>query len=159
MEDEAAFIAAHRSMAAEDFTFGLDYTEGLSWSQYLDALEVHRRGVDLPVDRVPATFLVADVGGQIVGRSSIRHALNEFLAREGGHIGYGVGKGHRRRGYATEILRQSLIIARAVGIDRVLLTCDDGNLGSSAVIQRCGGMFESLVETESGPAKWRYWID
>jgi predicted acetyltransferase len=42
----------------------------------------------------------------------------------------------------------------------VLVTCDDGNVGSAAVIQRCGGRFESLVEsTVGGPPKRRYWID
>ncbi|MGI8445981.1 MAG: hypothetical protein ACR2MP_02105 [Streptosporangiaceae bacterium] len=34
---------------------------------------------------------------------------------EGGYIGYCVLSGHRRRGYATGILRQSLVIARAHG--------------------------------------------
>lgn len=159
MEDEAAFVAAHRAMAAEEFPFGLDYAEGMLWSEYRDMLEVQRRGVDLPADRVPATFLVADVGGQIVGRTSIRHELNEFLAREGGHIGYGVVEEHRRRGYATKILRDSLVIARAVGVDRVLVTCDEGNVGSATVIERCGGRFESLVETEGRPAIRRFWID
>jgi predicted acetyltransferase len=109
---------------------------------------------------VPTTFLVADVGGEIVGRTSIRHELNEFLAREGGHIGFGLVAKHRRRGYGTEILRQSLVIARAVGIDRVLVTCDDDNVGSAAVIERCGGVFDSLVEpTEGRTLTRRYWID
>jgi predicted acetyltransferase len=67
----------------------------------------------MPADRVPATFLVADVDGAIVGRVSIRHELNDHLTHFGGHIGYGVRPAHRRRGYATEILRQSLVIARA----------------------------------------------
>lgn len=101
----------------------------MPWPTYLAALEAHRRGVDLPAGRVPDTFLVADVGGEIVGRASIRHELNEFLAGEGGHIGFGVLAERRRRGYGTEILRQSLVIARAVAIDRVLVTCDDENLG------------------------------
>ena len=64
-------------------------------------------------------------------------------AHEGGHIGYAVRPAHRRRGYATEILRQSLIVARAVGVDGVLVTCDDDNVGSAAVIERCGGVLES----------------
>ena len=159
MGDEATFVAAHRAMAAEQFDFGLGYAVGMSWAKYVSELEVYRRGMDLPANLVPATFLVADVAGQIVGRTSIRHELNEFLAREGGHIGYGVVAEHRRRGYATEILRQSLVVARSVGIDRVLVTCDEGNVGSATVIERCGGVFESLVDAEGGSPKRRYWID
>jgi predicted acetyltransferase len=56
------------------------------------------RSLDLAEDRVPGTFLVAAVGGTIVGRISIRHELNDFLAHEGGHIGYGVLPRYRRRG-------------------------------------------------------------
>jgi predicted acetyltransferase len=117
-------------------------------------------GTSQPAGRVPGTFLVADVGGEIVGRSSIRFALNEFLAREGGHIGYAVLPWHRRRGFATEILRQSLVIARAHGVGRVLVICDDDNAGSRVVIETCGGQLESVIETNpQEPPKRRYWID
>jgi predicted acetyltransferase len=64
--------------------------------------------------------------------------------------------GFRRRGYATEILRQALVVARAVGIDRALLYCDDDNTGSAAVIEACGGKLEAV--TGSPPLR-RYWID
>lgn len=158
--DELAFLAAHREMEAEQFTFGLGYEPGMSWSQYLDRLQAWRVGVDLPFGFVPSTFLAADIDGEIVGRTSIRHELNDYLAREAGHIGYGVVAEHRRRGCATEILRQSLVIARAVGIERVLITCDDENAGSAAVIERCGGVFDSVVESSNdGRPTRRYWID
>lgn len=160
LEDESAFLAAHDAMEAEHFMFGLGYERGMPWSKYVDRMAAWRRGADLPAGIVATTFLVADVDGEIVGRSSIRHELNEFLAHEGGHIGYGVVAEHRRRGYATEILHQSLVIVRSVGAARVLVTCDDDNVGSATVIEQCGGVFDSVVESgEGGKLVRRYWID
>ena len=158
-DDEAAFAAAHAETTDERFTFGIGYTPGMPWDTYLTDLEDRRHGRNLPPRFVRGTFLVADVAGQIVGRASIRFELNDFLLREGGHIGYGVLRQHRRRGYATEILRQSLIIARAEGVDRVLVTCDEVNVGSRTVIESCGGRLESVVNTGDGVPKRRYWID
>jgi predicted acetyltransferase len=157
--DEAAFREAHRVMNPEGFTFGLGLERGMSWDAYLKYLEDARAGLGLPPGLVPATFLVADVAGEIVGRSSIRHCLNDHLRREGGHIGYAVLPQYRRRGYATEILRQSLVIARAIGIGRVLVTCDDDNAGSAAVIEKCGGQLDSVgqVTSQATPQR-RYWI-
>jgi predicted acetyltransferase len=158
-DDEAAFAAAHTAMAAEGFSFGLFYEPGTAWPDYLTTLDAGRRGVDLPPGRVWSTFLVADVDGVLVGRSSIRFRLNDFLAREGGHIGYGVLAEHRRRGYATEMLRQSLVIARAGGVERALVTCDDDNVASAVIIERCGGVLESVVEPRDGGTPLRrYWI-
>jgi predicted acetyltransferase len=160
LDDEAEFARAHQAMAADDFEFGLGYAPGGSWSGYVARLADQRCGINLASGLVPATFLVADVDGVIVGRTSIRHELNEFLANFGGHIGYGVLGEHRRRGYATEILGQSLVIARSVGVERVLVTCDEGNVGSATVIERCGGVYESSIDPGDGtPPKRRYWID
>jgi predicted acetyltransferase len=147
-------------MAAEGNVFGFAVEPGAEWSAYLDMLDERRRGVNLSPDQVPATFLVADVGGVIVGRAQIRHHLNDFLEREGGHIGYCVLPDYRRRGYATDILRQSLTVIRAIGVDRVLVCCDDDNAGSIAVIESCGGELDSVTSSSlSEPLTRRYWID
>jgi predicted acetyltransferase len=157
--DEPAFVEAHRELLAEDFQFGVAY-DGQPFERYLMLNEAFRLGVGLPDGLVDATFLVADVGGEIVGRVSIRHRLNDFLLREGGHVGYAVRPAYRGRGYATEILRQSLVVCRALGIDRVLATCDDDNEASIRVIERCGGVLENvLTDTANGVPKRRYWID
>ena len=158
-EDEAAFTAGHRAMAAGGFTFGLGYEPGKPWRTYLKELEDHRQGRNLPARHVPGTFLVAEVAGEIVGRTSIRFRLNDFLAERGGHIGYGVLPQHRRRGYATEILRQSLIIARAAGVGRVLVTCDEDNVASRAVIEACGGVLDSIATVDGNPSVLRFWVD
>ena len=147
-------------MAAEGNVFGFALEPGVEWSAYLEGLEERRRGVDLSPDQVPATFLVADVGGVIVGRAQIRHHLNDFLEREGGHIGYCVLPDYRRRGYATGILRQSLTVIRAIGVDRVLVCCDDDNAGSIAVIENCGGVLDPVPTVPPAePGTRRYWID
>jgi predicted acetyltransferase len=160
MEDEQEFLAGHHVMSqTDDFAFALGYRPGMTWPGYLRALEFSHTGVNLPRGYVPGTLLAAVVGDEIVGRTSIRHRLNEFLLRQGGHIGYGVLPAHRRRGYATEILRQSLIIARSLGVDRVLVTCDDSNLASATVIERCGGKLDSVASGDDGHVVRRYWID
>jgi predicted acetyltransferase len=161
-DDEEVVVAGHRAMAAADgFTFALGYEPGMRWADYLSLLEDQRKGVNLPADQVPSTFLAAEAAGTLVGRTSIRHALNDYLAREGGHIGYGVLAQYRRRGYATEILRQSLVIARAIGLDRVLVTCDDSNIGSATVIEKCGGQLDSVVSAVTPPPRMvrRYWFE
>ena len=155
--------AAQRELLGEDFQFAIDFEDDTDWGDYLATLTRQHAGIDLPADRVAATFLVAEVDGEIVGRASIRHELNDWLLAHGGHIGYGVRPAHRRRGHASEILRQSLIIARAHGVDRALLTCDDDNVGSRAVIEGAGGRLDEawpLAEPDGDTsARRRYWID
>jgi predicted acetyltransferase len=159
VDDESEARAAHAELAEDGFSFLLDWERGVRWATYLEMLGARRRGLDLPADRVPATFLVADVGRAVVGRVSIRHELNAFLAQFGGHIGYGVRPAHRGRGHATEILRQSLVIARAEGVDRVLVVCDQSNLASATIIRRLGGRLEDVRAGEGGSTPIeRYWI-
>jgi predicted acetyltransferase len=159
LADEATYRAAHCELLADDFTFGF-IRHGETFAEHVARLERQRRGRDLG-DLVEATWLVAEVGGEIVGRTSIRHHLDDYLAFHGGHIGYGVRPAFRRRGHATEILRQSLVIARSFGVEQVLVTCDDHNVASAAVIETCGGQLERVVpahESDDDVAFRRYWI-
>jgi predicted acetyltransferase len=66
----------------------------------------------------------------------------------------------RRQGYATEMLRQALRIARVKsGASRILVTCDEGNVGSMRTIEKNGGVLENIVDAASEVPKRRYWID
>jgi predicted acetyltransferase len=159
-DEEHEFLHAHQATSPDVPYFLHHYAEGMPFGDYLTLLAEQQRGANLLPNQVPATFLFAFVGSRIVGRVSIRHSLDELLERVGGHIGYVVVPEFRRRGYAGEILRQALQIARdKLGIRRALLTCDDDNIGSIKTIEKNGGRLESVI---SGPelkkAKRRYWI-
>ncbi|NUT22571.1 MAG: GNAT family N-acetyltransferase [Hamadaea sp.] len=96
--------------------------------------------------------------GEIVGAITLRHELNAFLAEAGGHIGYGVRPSARQRGIAGWALAEVLRRARERGMDRVLITCDDANVGSARTIERNGGVLEDVRDTALGRTR-RYWVN
>ena len=107
---------------------------------------------------VPATTYFAVVFEEIVGTIQIRHCLNDFLIGYGGHIGYGVRPSERRKGYATEMLRQALEKCHELGIEKALVTCDNDNIGSMRTIIKNGGILENEVLQKDGTVLQRYWI-
>ena len=106
-----------------------------------------------PAGFVPSTELWWIEGDDYLGRIGIRHRLTPDLLETGGHIGYDVRPSARRRGHATEMLRQALAIARGLGIDPALVTCNVDNVASRAVIERNGGVLEDERE-----GRLRFWI-
>jgi len=136
------------------------YTEGMPFGAYLELLASRERGEFLPPDQVASTFLFAFFDMAIVGRAAVRHSLNDFLALEGGHIGFAVLPEFRGRGYATAILRLSIEFAReTLGIQRILVTCDEDNIGSMKAIERNGGILESIVPSpRQEKLIRRYWL-
>jgi predicted acetyltransferase len=94
---------------------------------------------------------------EVLGAIALRHELNDFLLRAGGHIGYGVRPSARRRGLASFALGEVLAYARKLDLPRVLVTCNVTNEGSRRTIERHGGELEDIRDTELGRLR-RYWI-
>lgn len=156
VDDEVAATRAHEELAAEGFTFLLDRDRVDTWAEYLTLLDRQHRGRDPRPDRVPSSFLAVTVDDVLVGRVSIRHELNAFLAREGGHVGYAIVPAHRRRGYATRALELAAADLHDRGERPTLVVCDADNDASRAVIERCGGELVERTTRRTGEPLLRY---
>lgn len=97
---------------------------------------------------------------RFLGVIDIRHRLNDSLLRYGGHIGYAVRLGEWNKGYGTLMLSLALPHARALGITRCLITCDDDNPGSARVMEKNGftlcDKVNNLIDGQAIVTR-RYW--
>jgi predicted acetyltransferase len=98
---------------------------------------------------VPVTELWLVDGTDYLGTVVIRHRLTPALEREGGHLGYHVVPGHRRRGHATRMLAQARAVCRRLGLDEVLVTCAETNTASRRVIEANGGVLDGVLDGEA----------
>lgn len=114
----------------------------------------------VPKGLVPSsTYLaVREKDNYIVGMIDIRHYLNEYLTQAGGHIGYGVRKTERNKGYAKQMLKLALEKCKELKIKKVLITCDEDNIASEKVILSVNAKLEDIRNVD-GENKKRFWID
>ena len=107
----------------------------------------YRNERNLKPNRVGADYywLVDDERDYFIGEISIRHKLTEALEQYGGHIGYGVRYSEWNKGYGTQMLKLALEKAQQRGLNIILITCDDDNLGSARVMEHNGLVLRDKV--------------
>lgn len=133
--------------------------KGKNYEEQVENWRKEEQGIGIPEGWVSGSlFFLVNTEEKVLGAVHIRHELTEPLLKRGGHIGYGVRPGERKKGYATEILKLSLNEARNLGINEVLITCDDDNPGSYKTIESNGGVRDSEDAEENGVLIRRYWI-
>ena len=129
--------------------------------EYIKVCKEYEDPKKVPSNLVPATqfFFVRRLDNKLVGMIQVRHCFNEYLEKYAGHIGYSVRPSERRRGYAKKMLKAALPFCREIGLDRVLVSCIDGNIGSEKTILANGGVYESTVhEPNEDRNLKRFWI-
>ena len=126
-------------------------------NEYFALAERFEKGLDLPEDRVPQSYFLFYSDETLVGASRLRRRLIPVLMLDGGNIGYEVRRSQRRKGFATEILRQSLIEARKIGIQEAVLTAAADNVPSLRTIENANGVFDGeTVSPRTGETMRRY---
>ena len=129
--------------------------------EYIKICAEYEDPTTIPSHLVPATqfFFIRKSDNKLVGMIQIRHRFNDYLEKYAGHIGYSVRPSERRKGYAKEMLRMTLTFCREIGIDKVMITCVDGNIGSEKTILANGGVYEYTIhEPNENKDLKRIWI-
>ena len=129
-------------------------------ADWLAELEFYKHPQTVPEDKVPATqYLAVREDGRVLGMLQFRHCLNSYTELYAGHIGYSVRPSERRKGCASQMLRDVLPICRARGLNRILVCCRVENEASRRVILKNGGVYaETVTEPRRGVRLERYWI-
>ena len=76
-------------------------------------------------------FYLCYEGNRLIGVFSLKFELTEFLLNYGGHIGYATRPSDRKRGLATQMLKQGLELSKELGFERILCVCDSDNYCSA----------------------------
>lgn len=100
-------------------------------------------GINLPINYVRATTFWLIDNEKFIGEISIRHELNSYLTNYGCNIGYEIRQSECMKGNGTKMLSMALMYCKeTLNLNKVLITCDDDNIGSIKVIENNGGIFE-----------------
>lgn len=159
-EDALAYIEEFRQLGSKlNGTGGLDRIS--DYDEWLRKLAQDLDLPNIPADKVPAHtyFLMREGEPRIYGMINIRHKLNDYLLREGGHIGYSIRPTERKKGLGALQLSLGMQKCRELGLSSVLVTCDKSNPGSAGVIRNNGGVLENEMPCKpDGELLQRYWI-
>jgi len=126
------------------------------FDNYLNNLELKEAKDGLVPDSV--FFLLDEDRNKLIGAVNIRHYLNDYLLKFGGHIGDGIRPSERKKGYATKMIELALIECKKLGMDKVLITCNKSNIASAKTIIKNGGILENEIKDSDGEIIQRYWI-
>ena len=167
IEDENEIIALCKEVKENDVenTFeglsNIKNVDNMDFKEFLLELEKSKNIKDKKPYLVnQTTYMMFDENNRVLGGVNIRHELNDNLLKHGGHIGTLIRPSERKKGYATLMISLALEKCKELGIDKVLITCREENIGSKKAIEKNGGEYENSYYDEQNNFTYRrYWIN
>lgn len=129
--------------------------------EYIQLCKDYENPQTVPSHLVPSTqfLFIRKKDDKLVGMIQVRHYFNDYLEQYAGNIGYSIRPTERRKGYAKKMLGMTLPFCREIGMEKILIACIDGNIGSEKTILANGGIYESTVhEPDRDWELKRFWI-
>lgn len=169
LKDEKIILEMYNEYLSSELIPGIDRFEGIrdlenvdscSFEEWVDNLEKSKDEKNLPENYSPHTlYLAINDDEELVGAIGLRWKEVPALMTFGGLIGYSIRPTKRGKGYASQMLKLALEKFKDTDIKNVLISCKDFNIASKRVIEKNGGIFESVYENnEDGYNYLRYWI-
>ncbi len=127
------------------------YLKKSTYEEWLKKVIADMDIANISPSKVPSLtyFYVRQEDDKIVGMINLRLALNDFLRKEGGNIGYCIRPTERRKHYGSNMLKDALKVYDTLGISEVIISCDKSNIASANVIKNCGGELEAEFYSET----------
>ncbi len=85
------------------------------------------------------------IGDIAVGKISVRIG-NNYHSYYNGNIGYEIDKEYRGNNYSLKACKLMLQIAKAHGMNELILTCDESNVASYKTIEKLGADLIEIVK-------------
>lgn len=132
----------------------------INYDTFLENLEKNKDQELIEPEYSPQTTYGVFDDEKLVGGFNIRHILKGDLINYGGNIGFLIRPSERKKGYGVNMLSLALEKAREIGLEKVLISCRDNNIGSAKIIEKNGGIYKNNYYDEKLKKMYkRYWID
>lgn len=118
--------------------YNLSYNEYKKWLQDVDN---HSRGIDLPKGWIPYTTYILYINAIPVGYGRIRHSSSEYLETVigAGNLGYGISKECRGKGYGNILFKELLRKCKDFGYKEIKLFPLKTNEATVKIMIKNGG--------------------
>lgn len=120
-------------------------------SEYVAHSKDASLGLNLRSGEVVRTEYWLQEGEKYIGRIQIRKKPSGRFPDIASHVYYEVRPSEQGKGYGNLLLSFGILKARHLGMNELLIVCDESNTASRKIIERNGGILKKRVPVPDSP--------